>query len=249
LTALGVEHLDGLGSLENVIAEEATLLGATPIRLVSTQARPYLNHQDLHTYGIEEGDFRGTDLEMRLDSSQFRYAGQTVVVPYPGPGPALGAIAALASAELLGLELDGVIERLARLTLPPGRMERLEQGGIIFINDAYNSSPVAAQAALKFLKEQSGTKWIVLGEMLELGSESLRHHLELARWASEVDGHLIFVGRFAQAMVAEAGGQAVQDVDQARRVLQERVKPGELVYLKASRGIRFERIVQEWGQA
>jgi UDP-N-acetylmuramoyl-tripeptide--D-alanyl-D-alanine ligase len=258
LTTLGVEHLDGLGSFENVIAEESKLLEATSVRLVSTQAKSYLKLDNLHTYGLDAGDFRGQGLQMESGSSRFFYSGKTVSgktlggktvqVPYPGIGPALGAVAALACAELLGLELDPVIERLSRLTLPPGRMERLDIAGISFINDAYNSSPVAVEAGLRFLKEIAGKKWIVLGEMLELGHESLRHHLEVARQARQVSPDLVFVGRFAEAMVAEVGGQASPDAQAARRLLQALVKPGELVYLKASRGIRFENIVANWGQ-
>jgi UDP-N-acetylmuramoyl-tripeptide--D-alanyl-D-alanine ligase len=108
---------------------------------------------------------------------------------------------------------------------------------------------VAVEAGLKFLKQQTGTKWIVLGEMLELGEESLTHHLAVARHAAQVSKDLIFVGRFAQAQAAEAGGWVAKDVEEARTMLQQYVQPGDLVYLKASRGIRFEGILQRWGQA
>jgi UDP-N-acetylmuramoyl-tripeptide--D-alanyl-D-alanine ligase len=249
LTTLGVEHLDGLGGFEQVIAEEAVLLEATRIRLASTQAAAFLSLSKVQTYGLGEGDFRGTNLQMESNRSQFSYRGYSVHLPYPGLGPALGAVAALACAELMGVALDGVIERLSKLALPSGRMERIELGGIVFINDAYNSSPVAVEAGLKFLKQQTGTKWIVLGEMLELGEESLTHHLAVARHAAQVSKDLIFVGRFAQAQAAEAGGWVAKDVEEARTMLQQYVQPGDLVYLKASRGIRFEGILQRWGQA
>lgn len=80
--------------------------------------------EDLLVYGFAEGTFRGRDLELGLRESRFRYGGLHVRVPYPGLGPAYGALAALAAAEVLGLSLEEVAERLARLTLPRGAWRR-----------------------------------------------------------------------------------------------------------------------------
>ena len=124
LTALGEEHLEAFGTLEKAVQEEAHLLRA-PTALVGEQAAPLVLglREDLLVYGFAEGTFRGRDLELGLRESRFRYGGLHVRVPYPGLGPAYGALAALAAAEVLGLSLEEVAERLSRLTLPPGRME------------------------------------------------------------------------------------------------------------------------------
>lgn len=246
LTALGAEHLEGLGSLENVIREESWLLWASPVRLASAQAAEQLRIPGLKTYGIGEGDFQARDLELALDSSQFRYGELRVRLPYPGLGAVLGALAALAVAEVLGQPLGETAERLAWLKLPPGRMQQLELGGIRFLNDAYNANPLSLKAGLEFLQTQPGRKWLVLGQMAELGEEALRYHLEAAHWAAQVSPHRVFIGPFARAQAAEVGGVALETLEEAIQFLQQNVQPGDLVYLKASRSVGLERLLELW---
>lgn len=114
-----------------MVREESALLEA-PQALVSLQAAGVLRRfgYPAHhpTYGFGEATFPGKDLELLPTESRFRYRGLEVRVPYPGLGPALAALAALAVAELLGHDPKEVAARLASLRLPPGRMERQERG-------------------------------------------------------------------------------------------------------------------------
>jgi UDP-N-acetylmuramoyl-tripeptide--D-alanyl-D-alanine ligase len=246
LTTLGAEHLEGLGTLENVIREETRLLASSRLRLASTQAAELVNLPGLKTYGIEAGDFPATDLELGLDSTRFRFNQHPVHLPYPGFGPLLGALAALAVAELLGVELEPVIERLAHLRLPYGRMERLAKGGLIFLNDAYNSNPLSLRAGLEFLRHLPGRKWLVLGEMRELGEESLAYHLEAARLAASVSPDVVFVGKYAPAQAAETGKVGLETLEETKAYLKTHAQAGDLVYLKASRSIGLERLLEGW---
>lgn len=246
LTALGEEHLEAFGTLEKAVQEEAHLLRA-PTALVGEQAAPLVLglREDLLVYGFAEGTFRGRDLELGLRESRFRYGGLHVRVPYPGLGPAYGALAALAAAEVLGLSLEEVAERLARLTLPPGRMETREVGGVVFVNDAYNANPLSVKAGLRWLAAQPGRKWAVLGEMRELGRESLRLHLEVAEEAARLGLSPLYLGPHARHQAAFSG-EAVESLEEALAWLKARVAPGDLVYLKASRAVGLERIVELW---
>ena len=201
--------------------------------------------EDLLVYGFAEGTFRGRDLELGLRESRFRYGGLHVRVPYPGLGPAYGALAALAAAEVLGLSLEEVAERLSRLTLPPGRMETREVGGVVFVNDAYNANPLSVKAGLRWLAAQPGRKWAVLGEMRELGRESLRLHLEVAEEAARLGLSPLYLGPHARHQAAFSG-EAVESLEEALAWLKARVAPGDLVYLKASRAVGLERIVELW---
>lgn len=246
LTSLGVEHLEGLGSLENIIREEGWLLQVSPVRLASTQAAALVQLPGLRTYGIEAGDFQAKQLEMGLESTQFRFEGHPVTLPYPGLGPVMGALGALAATQMLGQLLCETIERLARLTLPAGRMQRLRLGTVDFINDAYNSNPLSFLAGIEYLKTQPGRKWLVLGCMAELGHEALRHHLEAARLAATISPHLVFIGPFAKQQTALAGGTAVETIEAAVELLASAVQPGDLVYLKASRSVGLERLLELW---
>ena len=246
LTALGEEHLEAFGTLEKAVQEEAHLLRA-PTALVGEQAAPLVLglREDLLVYGFAEGTFRGRDLELGLRESRFRYGGLHVRVPYPGLGPAYGALAALAAAEVLGLSLEEVAERLSRLTLPPGRMETREVGGVVFVNDAYNANPLSVKAGLRWLAAQPGRKWAVLGEMRELGRESLRLHLEVAEEAARLGLSPLYLGPHARHQAAFSG-EAVESLEEALAWLKARVAPGDLVYLKASRAVGLERIVELW---
>ncbi|WP_038049474.1 UDP-N-acetylmuramoyl-tripeptide--D-alanyl-D-alanine ligase [Thermus caliditerrae] len=248
LTALGEEHLLAFGSLEGVVREEAGLLQA-PETLVSLQAAEVLSRlgypQTHPTYGFGEATFRGEDLELLPAETRFRYQNLRVRLPYPGLGPALAALAALAAAELLGQDPQEVAERLASLRLPPGRMERREKGGVVFLNDAYNANPLSVKAGLRWLAAQPGRKWAVLGEMRELGEEARRLHLEVAEEAVRLGLSPLYLGPFAREQAA-FGGEAAETLEEALAWLKARVRPGDLVYLKASRAITLERILELW---
>ncbi|MFN4232560.1 UDP-N-acetylmuramoyl-tripeptide--D-alanyl-D-alanine ligase [Thermus sp.] len=248
LTALGEEHLEAFGSLQGVVEEEAGLLSA-PQALVSLQAAEVLGRfgqgRGLPTYGFGEATFRGEDLRLLPHESRFRYGALEVRIPYPGMGPALAALAALGVAEMLGLNPREVAERLAHLALPPGRMERWEKEGVVFVNDAYNANPLSVKAGLAWLALQPGRKWVVLGEMRELGEEALRLHLEVAGEAARLGLKPLYLGPYAKAQ-ASFGGEAVGSLEEAIAWLKERVQPGDLVYLKASRSVGLERILELW---
>ena len=250
MTTIGVEHLDGLGNFDNVIREESWLLWVSPLKLASVQAAKHAPMSGLKTYGLEVGDFQARQVKFSLEDAQFRFSGskKTVHLPYPGIGPVLGAVAALATAEMLGKSVSDTIERLAKLKLPSGRMEKLELGGIHFINDAYNSNPLSFWSGMEYLKTQTANKWLVLGRMAELGSEAKEHHLEAARLAAEVSKNLIFVGPYAKAQQQIAGGYAVETLEQAATKLREVMQKGDLVYLKASRSVGMEKVLGMLGE-
>ena len=248
LTALGEEHLQAFGDLKGVVREEMGLLKA-PEALLSQQAAEVLkalgHPVPWPSYGFGEATFRGEGLELLPQGSRFRYRGVLVQVPYPGLGPALGALAALAAAEVLGRDLEEVALRLSGLRLPPGRMERREMGGVVFLNDAYNANPLSVKAGLAWLAAQPGRKWAVLGEMRELSEKALELHLEVAREAARLGLKPLYLGPHAKAQAA-LGGEAVETLEEALAWLKERVRPGDLVYLKASRAVGLERILELW---
>ncbi|MGQ9735475.1 MAG: UDP-N-acetylmuramoyl-tripeptide--D-alanyl-D-alanine ligase [Thermaceae bacterium] len=243
LTALGEEHLEAFGDLKTVIREEAGLLKALSGLVQEEAAR--LLQGEFPTYGFKEATFLGKDLELLPEKSRFRYKNLRVEIPYPGLGPALGGLAALAVAEMLGFPLGEVAERLFGLRLPPGRMERRVVGGVVFLNDAYNANPLSVRAGLDWLATQPGRKWVVLGEMRELGTESERLHLEVAQRAVELGFSPLFLGPYAQAQ-ARLGGAYAESLEETLDWLRARVRPGDLVYLKASRTVGLERILALW---
>jgi len=164
--------------------------------------------------------------------------------------------AALAVADELSIPLPAAIESLETLQTPPGRM-RLLPGlkSTIIIDDTYNSSPTAAEHALQALHEikHANRKIAVLGDMLELGKYSTDAHHQLGTQVSKTADILFTVGVRARQIAEGAltGGMSEKhifqydDVMRAGRELQSLLKPGDVVLVKASQGIRAERIVEE----
>jgi len=173
-----------------------------------------------------------------------------------GTQHALGCAAAMAVAEVLDIKAVDAAKGLQTLTSPPGRL-RVIPGikGSVLIDDTYNSSPIALEHALETLTEIKYAKRriAVLGDMLELGKYSSEEHRRLGKRVGETCDVLLTLGVRARGFAegALAGGLSdktvfqYEDVARAGRELQAMLKPGDVVLIKASQGIRAERVVQE----
>jgi len=164
--------------------------------------------------------------------------------------------AAAAVAAQFDISLYEVALSLQKHLVPPGRM-RLLSGikNTLIIDDTYNSSPTAAESALLSLKELKGAKRkiAILGDMLELGRFSSREHERIGELVPQCADVLITLGvrsrKTAQAALEHGMSEKVifqyDDVARAGRELQSYLNPGDVVLIKASQGIRAERIVEE----
>lgn len=163
--------------------------------------------------------------------------------------------AALAVAGVLQIPLKEAAESLAQLKTPNGRLKLIE--GIkasVLIDDTYNSSPIAAEQALQTLKEvrYAKRKIAVLGDMLELGRYSSDEHEAIGAKVYGVADILITVGirarKFAEgALAAGLSEKNILQYDSNKRVgneLQALLQPGDVVLVKASQGVRAEKIVE-----
>jgi len=165
-------------------------------------------------------------------------------------------IAALAVADELSVPIGVAVESLQSLATPPGRM-RIITGlkGSVLIDDTYNSSPIAVEQALQALKELNYTKRkiAVLGDMLELGKFSSEEHKRIGVIVAKSADILLTVGVRAKqiadgalsAGMSEKNIFQYEEVGRAGRELQTLLSPGDAVLIKASQGIRAEKIVEE----
>jgi UDP-N-acetylmuramoyl-tripeptide--D-alanyl-D-alanine ligase len=196
--------------------------------------------------------WRGTAFGMRFD---MRLAGRTldVALPLAGPHFVSNFLAAAAAAHVLGVTPEAIAEAASRLrpARHRGELRRLGEG-VILLDDCYNSSPVALEAALVALGLIPGLRRIaVVGDMLELGASGPRLHREAGRaFAGRVDV-LAGIGPLARELVEgarEAGhaGSALVHFDDAARAaaaVASLVTPGDAVLVKASRALRLEQVV------
>lgn len=184
--------------------------------------------------------------------------------PLLGRGNLANVLAATAVALEFGVPLDDISAATARLTPAErrGAVRRL-RGGVTLIDDSYNSSPAALRRALDVVAQErrASRKVAVLGEMLELGAHSLRLHQECGRAAASAGVQALWAigGDAARAMADAAveAGMSRSDVewvatsDVAAPAVASAIRPGDLVLVKGSRGIRTDvvadRIAAELG--
>lgn len=164
--------------------------------------------------------------------------------------------AAIAVAEALGIPVTESVDSIQGLRTPNGRM-RIVPGikSTTIIDDTYNSSPVAAEQALQTLAEvrYANRKIAVLGDMLELGRFSSEEHEKIGQLVAKTATNLITVGVRARKIAEGALEMGLdetnilqyEDAAQAGRELQNMLKPGDVVLVKASQGVRLERVVEE----
>lgn len=194
--------------------------------------------------------------------TKIKYQGNILPMFLPNVLGKTHVYAALSAAALglaKGLNLIEIVEALKAYNPPPGRLKVLP--GVkktYLIDDTYNSAPASLEAALELLVTinlpESSRRWAILGDMLELGSESEEEHYRLGKELAKknIDG-LITVGARAQGFGrgAHDNGMGEEKIwhfdatDEAGRFAQSRIKSGDLILIKASRGMHFEDITRE----
>ncbi len=136
------------------------------------------------------------------------------------------------------------------MALPGGRCEMIECDGVRILNDTYNANPESVRASLETVRALRGGGRLVVavGTMLELGEASERLHRETAQAILEIEPDLVgAVGSFVQAFgalgVAADRLVTADDAEELGRRLCPRLRGGDLVLLKGSRGVRLERAI------
>jgi UDP-N-acetylmuramoyl-tripeptide--D-alanyl-D-alanine ligase len=165
-----------------------------------------------------------------------------------GKHAVLDACAAIAAAHAAGASLDQAIAGLERALPVAMRGEVVELGGRKVIVDCYNANPASMAAALRTLAERAkgAQKVAVLGDMLELGDHSKQAHQEIGELAKKLGIGVVALGEQAKHIVDAAGKDAehVESVDDAAdRALARTEKAGGWILLKASRGMKLERVL------
>jgi UDP-N-acetylmuramoyl-tripeptide--D-alanyl-D-alanine ligase len=182
---------------------------------------------------------------------------QPVSLQFSGEHYVPNALAAAAVALSLGASVEQVADAL-RAAEPASRW-RMEvsvaPGGFTVVNDAYNANPESMRAALKTLAAMAAGRrtWAVLGEMRELGDETVAEHDAIGRLAVRLDiSRLVCVGEGTRVMHLGASNEGswgeesihVPDVDAAIALLAEQVGPDDVVLVKASRSVGLERVAE-----
>ena len=199
----------------------------------------------------ENVETRGSE-GMRFDLVS-REVRQSVQSPLLGKHNVYNVLAAAAVALEHGIAPSEIAEKLPSLQAADKRGQVVQVGNITVLYDCYNSSPRALMAAVDTLAAMPARRRIVVaGEMLELGPAGEQLHRECGRYIAEVKVHfLLGVRGLAKPMVEaarEAGMQAefVATPEDAGEWLAREARDGDVVLLKASRGVKLERALEKW---
>lgn len=273
---VGSAHLGEFGSRDNIAEAKGEIvasLGADGCAVLNADdplvaAMAARTSAQVLTYGVAaDADMRitGIDLdELARASFTLSYAGKSVPVrlQVSGEHSAWNAAAAALAGCVAGLDLAEVADALASATgVSRWRMEiSTTPSGVIVVNDAYNANPDSMAGALKSLAEMGrrsdGRTFAVLGEMKELGDESVSAHDQIGRLAVRLNiGQVIAIGESARPIHMGAAHEGswngesafAADIEEALAMLASQVRAGDIVLIKASRGVGLERLAQQLG--
>ncbi|MGH7741145.1 MAG: glutamate ligase domain-containing protein, partial [Candidatus Eiseniibacteriota bacterium] len=256
-------HLEGLGTVEAIAREKASLAfalegggvvyaGADSPRLLAALAGL---KSRLVRYGLgANADVRPTRVEsLGEQGSRFEVEGYPPIqLALVGVHQVANALAAIAVARDAGLDPAAVATALAAYRPTRGRMELRHDNGATLLVDCYNANPDATRLALETLASWpgAGRRIALLGDMLELGERAAALHRETG--AAVRGAELWAVGRYASeyaagARTAGATVRVLASIEEARAALREALAPGVTVLLKASRGAALERVLESSG--
>lgn len=262
---VGAVHLERAGSIDAITAAKRELVEALPADGVAV-----LNADDPRVLGMaehsrapvvlfgtsERAHVRGRHLNS-LGGGGFSFVLEVgdderqLTVPLPGSHLLTNLLAAIAVALSEGLGLDEIVRRVERIAVPL-RLNLSElPGPITLLDDTYNANPDSMRAALDLLRELPGRHLALLGDMLELGTETDPAHREVGeRAAAEVDV-LLTVGALGEEIARSALAHGAPDVqalsggEEAVAVLEQRLRPGDVLLVKGSHALHLERVVAE----
>lgn len=282
VTAVGPTHVEFFKTVRKIAQEKQIIVthlkrdGVAILNGDNELVAPMRSRTEAEviTFGFNEKmDLRATEVKvnqflekgiMVTNGMNFKIDHGGSLVPVFLPGVVgrqhiYAALAGVAAGLAYGINLVEASGRLQHYAAPPGRMRILD--GIKYtsiIDDTYNSSPLAVLAALDILNDvqviEGGRKFVVLGDMLELGSYTEEAHCKVGEKVAQLKvDFLVTVGERAKMMAEGARGKGFDEnkivkfakAQEAGLFLQEKIKTGDLVLIKGSQGVRMEKIVVE----
>lgn len=263
-------HVEHLGSIENVADAKAEIVegmkeGGTAV-LNADDARVAAMSEKSKgstvTYGItSQADVSARDIEFkRFGETRFRLImpnGEAEVsFSLNGLHNISNALAAAAVGYSFGMRPEEIAGGLASVAPPPQRGEILHfADGFTVINDSYNSNPDALMSMVRTLVDGStgaARRIVVAGEMLELGEQAAEIHHDTGRKIAKMGIELVIGVRGLAANLVDGAREAgmamtefAADSDAAGQRLSEIVRPGDVVLVKGSRGVRTEKVVEK----
>ena len=268
ITNIGTSHIGNLGSRENILKAKLEILEGMKIPRVIINNDNDLLHKwyeenkekiEIHTYGINNSsDVIAEKIELGEEKSKFVVKTSSekvnIDVPVGGEHFVYNALCGFMVGKVLGLTAKEIQNGISKFELTKKRMDiRVLKNGATLINDSYNASYESMKASLKYLSSRTDFRKIaVLGDMLELGDFSRELHEKVGEEvANDNIDVLICRGEFAKNIISKANKNKktqcilLQNNEEILSKLQEILKEGDGVLIKASNGMKFYEICQK----
>ena len=270
ITNAGAEHLEGFGSLEGAARAEGEMVAG-----LAPSATAVINADDefagmwramtrakVVTFGLKAGaDFTATDVRTGIDTSAGFITRFTLSCPLgrapialklAGRHNVINALGAAAAAAAAGVTLNHIVAGLGAVQPVKGRLQlKKSRHGAVLIDDSYNANPSSVHAGIEVLEQlEGGRKWLVFGQMGELGDFSADAHTEIGTFARAHGVERLFaVGNDAQLTVRSFGAGAEWFADTAALSLavDAGLTPDVRLLVKGSRSNRLEKVIEALG--
>jgi len=262
VTQAGDAHLEGFGSRDGVARAKGELfasLGKGGIAVINADDdyaplwTTLAGDASIIRFGCAEtADVRAMHVEPQAGAGT-RFTLVTpqgraeLSLPMPGRHNVMNALGAAACGVALGLEPAQIAIGLSRSEGAGGRLSwKTTQHGARLLDDSYNANPGSLRAGLDLLAELPGRRWLVLGNMAELGDHAAQLHAEAGAAAKRLGIERLFaVGALAaeSARAFGAGGEHFDDTEQLAAALAPQLDRTVTLLVKGSRSARMERVV------
>ncbi|MCY3803363.1 MAG: UDP-N-acetylmuramoyl-tripeptide--D-alanyl-D-alanine ligase [Gammaproteobacteria bacterium] len=258
ISNIGPAHLEGFGSLEGVARAKAELyryMNPRGIAVVNAD-EPYLPlwREDIGTrrqvsFGIrQDADVTGEKTDSRKVRIRMPTGEINTTLQVPGQHGLYNALAAAAVCTGLEIGIEDIRTGIESAKPVPGRLVRLEGiHGACVLDDTYNANPASLSVALDVQAQEPGAHWLVLGDMGELGAESIALHKKAGIMARKSGiTRLLAVGKLA-AHAVETFGQDGEHFLEHRdiiKVLCDELDDQVCVLVKGSRAMRLEKVIE-----
>ena len=268
ITNAGAAHLEGFGDLDGVARAKGEILsGLSPNGVAVLNADdPFfgywcalLGERRLLSFGgssrahvrgeLDRAETRWSEEGYRsVMRVHYRETAFEIELALAGRHNLMNALAAMATALALDIGIEQIQRGLASVEPVQGRLKSMRSdSGLRLIDDTYNANPDSVAAALAVLMQAPGERWLVLGDLAELGEQAEELHAEIGRSARAAGlPHLYTLGRLSRnaAQAYGEGAEAFDRIEDLVSALSARAVAGDTLLVKGSRSAGMERVVK-----
>lgn len=257
ITIIGDCHLENLGDRDGVFRAKTEMfdnlrIGGTVVLNGDDEKLSKVSSVKGNApifYGLHNGAYRAENIKnngVLGVEADLLFEGSRVHVTIPAIGTYMvsNALAAAAVGRTLGLTDDEIKRGVRAYKTVGSRANLIDTGKIKIIDDCYNANPTSVRASLDTLMNFEGRRVAILGDMKELGENELELHLETGRYAQCCD-LVIAVGPLAEKLAEGAGGLHFNTKEELLSQLPSLINEGDVVLVKASHSMQFEKITEE----